>query len=72
VCGIRAAGDHGRYRGDALRGAIAPLVLLILFVKFNQHPVIDISTERRFNGIQIRPMAVASELHDGSGATLDP
>jgi hypothetical protein len=58
--------DDGRDCADALRGAVAPLRRLLIIrvpVKFNQHGVVDLRTERGFNRVQIRPMSVARHLH---------
>jgi hypothetical protein len=39
---------------DALRRAVAPFVVLVVSVEFNQHAVIDVRTEGSFDRFKIR------------------
>jgi hypothetical protein len=63
---VRSVGpsrDHSRHCADALRRTVAALVFLIVSVEFNQHRVVDVRTESRFDSFQVGPIAVARELH---------
>lgn len=49
---------------DAFRGAIAALDALGSFaVELHKHRVINVGTERAFNGLQVGLMAVAGKLN---------
>jgi len=47
------------FRTDALGGAVTRLCLRVRAVQVDQHCVIDLIRQRRFNGGQVGPTAVA-------------
>jgi hypothetical protein len=66
VIRVRTAVDDGWNRTDALAGAVTSfwrLRVTVAAVEFNQHRIVDLGTEGRFDSFEIRPMPVCCHLH---------
>jgi hypothetical protein len=48
---------------DTLRRALARFTVLRCPIQFNQHGIINVRTEWRFNGFQIGPVSIGRQLH---------
>jgi hypothetical protein len=60
---VRLPDDLFRASSDALRRAVARVIWAIRAIELHQHGVIDIRSERLFNGLQLCLVAVGGQLH---------